>query len=189
MSTQDTDRPVDPSMKAALDAVEAVPEENLRAELRVAWMENLRLRRLLGAMVDVDGTQVGIVETYVCDPRANPGELRCAGVGVIVCCAGDEDALALHAGAAVVHLMGGDEVRTRIEARSALEVSEAVAARRREAGRRDLREKELAGLCAARAACEAIASEASRRAQTHRQGGAQACVDAIDTLLAARETT
>ena len=81
MSTQYTNRPVDPSMKAALDAVAALPEEKLRDELRVAWMQNLRLRRLLGAMVDADGTQVGIVETYVCDPRANPGELRCAGVG------------------------------------------------------------------------------------------------------------
>lgn len=189
MSTQDTNRPVDPSMKVALDAVEALPEERLRDELRVAWMENLRLRRLLGAMADVDGTQVGIVETYVCDPRANPGELRCAGVGVIVCCAGDEDALALHAGAAVVHLLGGDEVRTGIEARSALKVSEAVAARRREAARKDLRAKELSGIREAREKCARIASEAEAHGQVHRQGGAQACVNAIDGLLTARETT
>jgi hypothetical protein len=71
-------------------AVEAVPAENLRNELTDAWHENSRLRRLLSAMIETDGTRVGLVEVYACDPDTR----RVAGMGLVVCTPGDETALA-----------------------------------------------------------------------------------------------
>jgi hypothetical protein len=85
----------------ATAAAKRVPDADLRDELTKAWAEVVRLRRILDAVADADGQRAGIVEMYAVDPDTS----QCVGMGILVCCVGDEEALARECGAAlpVVH--------------------------------------------------------------------------------------
>ncbi len=105
------------AMRTIYDEVEKVPEGELRELLGTAWAENLRLRKLLGAMVDTDGTQIGLIEIYQVGPEGTPKTVPPGGVGLVICTPGDEVALAEVCIKTVAHILEqatGDKMKTRI---------------------------------------------------------------------------
>lgn len=104
------------AMRTIYDEVEKVPEGELREKLGTAWAENLRLRKLLRAMVDTDGTQIGLIEIYEVAPEGAPTLARAGGVGLVVCTPGDEQALGEVCTKTVAHILEqatGDKMKIR----------------------------------------------------------------------------
>lgn len=105
------------AMRTIYDEVEKVPPGELRELLGTAWVENLRLRKLLGAMVDTDGTQIGLIEIYEVAPEGAPKSAQPGGVGLVVCTPGDEQALGEVCIKTVAHILEqatGDKMKIRI---------------------------------------------------------------------------